>query len=76
MIKQKHSYLNSYYPNVGIFFDESTKLCTKATYSFLSYVGLFFVLMIGSLFVPHQQKIETINAVIALIIILSSYLLC
>lgn len=76
MKKQKHSYLNSYYPNIEIFFNESTKLCTKATYSFLSYVGLFFVLMIGSLFVPHPQKIETINAVIALIIILSSYLLC
>ena len=76
MKKQKHSYLNSYYPNIEIFFNESTKLCAKATYSFLSYVGLFFVLMIGSLFVPHPQKIETINAVIALIIILSSYLLC
>lgn len=76
MKKQKHSYLNSYYPNIEIFFNESTKLCAKATYSFLSYFGLFFVLMIGSLFIPHPQKIETINAVIALIIILSSYLLC
>ena len=74
MIKQKHSYLNSYYPNVGIFFNESTKLCAKTAYSFLSLFGLYFTLMIGSLFVP--QKIEGINALTALIIILSLFMLC
>lgn len=73
MIQQKHSYLNSYYPNVGIFFNESTKLCAKTAYSFLSLFGLYFTLMIGSLFVP--QKIEGINALTALIIILL-FLLC
>lgn len=69
MKKQKHSYLNSYYPNVGIFFNESTKLCAKAAYSFLSFFGLFFALMIGSLFIP--QKIKVTNASTAFIIILS-----
>ena len=73
MIQQKHSYLNSYYPNVGIFFNDSTKLCAKTAYSFLSLFGLYFTLMIGSLFVP--QKIEGINALTALIIILL-FLLC
>lgn len=74
MIKQKHSYLNSYYPNVGIFFNESTKPYAKTAYSFLSLFGLYFTLMIGSLFVP--QKIEDINALTAFIIILSLFLLC
>ena len=74
MIKQKYSYLNSYYSNIGVFFNESTKLCAKAAYSFLSLFGLYFTLMIDSLFVP--QKIEGINALTALIIILSLFLLC